>query len=595
MSWCATKRSGWMVSKACAQKRLRLNKAWANSEAVEELPPAVAAAQKLMAQPENDRANVPVASSASRSDGSNGPLGVTAWMGQMDGGKVMNREAPNPGPGEVLGEGLGCVQLRRRGPRVANHWLQNGSEKRPKPCLSKAISLASDEARMEAARLEFMTLRYAAGTLDTKDSLFRTWCEVSTARGFEPLPVTADKLVEVSSVLRASGYRSGLAYILEAKRRHLRHGFAWGEHLDVIVKDCKRAFTRAIGPARKASEVRLEWLQTLWNTEGNKVGVRRDDRMPEGGLLVWALGIHWVLREVELACLTLHEDVVVRLQSRDRQVTILLTSSKSDPAGRGCRRTLRCCGRRSCEDSGLECPYFVACSLIEMQERSTGVSRSDERARGLPLIGQTGSPMSFVDKDKMIEAAKEDAVRVKDLVEQAQQLDISAVTGHFMRRTGCKRYARNGMPLDIIKHMSRHSSSAVEGYVEEALEEDPGAQSKLSDFQQVQKALTEFRQDLEEIREKQQVVSIPIESETDSKLIEQVAKMKDELGPQYIRNRSSQKVHSTFGCQFSDAPSTWSTRCGWKWVSAGRQAVACGATEIKSFKLCDKCFAQEDA
>jgi len=584
-----------MVSKACAQKRLRLNKAWANSEAVEELPPAVAAAQKLMAQPENDRANVPVASSASRSDGSNGPLGVTAWMGQMDGGKVMNREAPNPGPGEVLGEGLGCVQLRRRGPRVANHWLQNGSEKRPKPCLSKAISLASDEARMEAARLEFMTLRYAAGTLDTKDSLFRTWCEVSTARGFEPLPVTADKLVEVSSVLRASGYRSGLAYILEAKRRHLRHGFAWGEHLDVIVKDCKRAFTRAIGPARKASEVRLEWLQTLWNTEGNKVGVRRDDRMPEGGLLVWALGIHWVLREVELACLTLHEDVVVRLQSRDRQVTILLTSSKSDPAGRGCRRTLRCCGRRSCEDSGLECPYFVACSLIEMQERSTGVSRSDERARGLPLIGQTGSPMSFVDKDKMIEAAKEDAVRVKDLVEQAQQLDISAVTGHFMRRTGCKRYARNGMPLDIIKHMSRHSSSAVEGYVEEALEEDPGAQSKLSDFQQVQKALTEFRQDLEEIREKQQVVSIPIESETDSKLIEQVAKMKDELGPQYIRNRSSQKVHSTFGCQFSDAPSTWSTRCGWKWVSAGRQAVACGATEIKSFKLCDKCFAQEDA
>ena len=54
----------------------------------------------------------------------------------------------------------------------------------------------------------------------------------------------------------------------------------------------------------------------MWNTEG-KVGVRRDDRMPEWGLLVWALGIHWVLREVELACLTLHEDVV-RLQNRDR-------------------------------------------------------------------------------------------------------------------------------------------------------------------------------------------------------------------------------------------------------------------------------------
>ena len=196
-----------------------------------------------MAQPKNDRANVPVASSASRSDGSNGPLGVTGWARWTE-----------AGPGEVLGEGLGCVQLRRHGPRVANHWLQNGSEKRPKPCLLKVISLASDKARMEAARLEFMTLRYAAGTLDTKDFLFRTWCEVSAARGFEPLPVTADKLVEVSSVLRASGYRSRLAYILEAKQRHLRYGFAWGEHLDVIVKDCKRAVTRAIGPARNLAK-----------------------------------------------------------------------------------------------------------------------------------------------------------------------------------------------------------------------------------------------------------------------------------------------------------------------------------------------------
>ena len=108
------------------------------------------------------------------------------------------------------------------------------------------------KSKMDAARLEFMALRYANGTLDTKDSSFKTWCEIAAARGLEPLPVTTDKLVEISAVLRASGYRSGLAYILEAKQRHLRHGFAWREHLDVVIKDCNRAFLRAIGPARKA-------------------------------------------------------------------------------------------------------------------------------------------------------------------------------------------------------------------------------------------------------------------------------------------------------------------------------------------------------
>ena len=145
----------------------------------------------------------------------------------------------------------------------------------------------------------------------------------------------------------------------------------------------------------------------------------------------------------------------------------------------------------------------------------------------------------------------------------------------------CKERAVRDMPemgcSCIIKHMSRHSSSAVEGYVEEALEE--AHNRNLVIFNRYRNLSLSFDRISKRSEKKQQVVSTPIQSETDSKLIEQVAKMKDEFKTQYIRNRSSQKVHSTFGCQVSDAPSTWSTRCGWKWVSAGRQAVACGATE----------------
>lgn len=375
-------------------------------------------------------------------------------------------------------------------------------------------------------------------------------------------------MIEISAVLRACGYRSGLAYVMEAKQRHLRLGFAWGEHLDVVMKDCKRAFLRAIGPAKKASEVKLTWIQGLWEAERKKPISRTDDKMPSGGLLVWALGIHWVLREVELACLTLHEDVV-KIYAKDRQATILLTTSKTDPSGRGCKRTLRCCGKKCCKSLDSNRPFYVASTLVLLQVKATGTEQTDDRARQIPLIGQSGHSWQFVDKDKMIEAAKADSVRIKDCVEEAQQLDVNAVTGHFMRRTGCKRYARSGMPLDIIKHMSRHSSSAVEGYVEEALEEDPLAQSKLADFQQVQKALAGFRHDLDEIREKQDLVPLGQEkAELNAELVKEIARIKGDIRPQYIRNRTSQKVHSTFGCQFSDAPNTWATKCGWKWVSA---------------------------
>lgn len=77
---------------------------------------------------------------------------------------------------------------------------------------------------------------------------------------------------------------------------------------------------------------------------------------------------HFLLREVELASLTLHDDVV-KFDVNARTVTLSLAVSKADPAGRGAKRTLACCG---CAD-GLQCIYDVVEELVARQTARTGV------------------------------------------------------------------------------------------------------------------------------------------------------------------------------------------------------------------------------
>ena len=239
-----------------------------------------------------------------------------------------------------------------------------GGQVRPRATLKTALTVATDESLLSQATATFAQLRYAAGTNDTKDALFKTWSEVLRAKGLPALPVTEDKLVMVVAVLRSSGYKAGLAYVLEAKQRHVRQGYPWSEAMDMVLKDCKRVFNRAVGPVKKAGEIKLEWLRTAFEAQGEWSNAEIGDDGPFGSLLAWAAGIHFVLREVELATLTM-SDEVIKLDEVTYQVTMLLTVSKTDPAGRGARRTLACCDRERCSSS-LECPYWVCCQLVSL-------------------------------------------------------------------------------------------------------------------------------------------------------------------------------------------------------------------------------------
>ncbi|CAK9088212.1 Uncharacterized protein SCF082_LOCUS41659 [Durusdinium trenchii] len=500
--------------------------------------------------------------------------------------------ATTPGSAEQL---LETERLIRRRPRGSLQPDSSNTEERQRPSLKRALEIASDPTLSQRARLGFDQLVYSAGSNDTKASMFRTWQEVQERSGLPALPLTQSKCETFVAVLRAAGYRSSFSYLLEARQQHLRAGYPWSHQLDIVMKDCKRVATRGLGPAKRSEEVRIEWWQKLFELEGLKMAEK--PLAPFGGILLWALGSHFLLREGELAMLDLHENTI-RLDEVAKTITLSLSVSKSDPGGRTARRTLRCCGAE--DDTtfhGLLCPFEVGFELVERQKARTKADRSATSAFSIPLVGQRGNPFAFTCKTEVVLAAQQDAERLTRSVEEASSVEPAKITGHFMRRSGVKRLARANTPKEVIMKMARHSSNAIEAYIEDAMEESPDMATILTDHEQVQAALNAFWKDLDELKDQVKVTAeAAAERPSSSKaalesLDTEVRRMWDNIRPAYIRNTTTNKVHSTQACLFWEVPSAWATKCGWKWAASSKTVTYVSEDELNQFPLCDKCFA----
>ena len=174
-----------------------------------------------------------------------------------------------------------------------------------------------------------------------------------------------------------------------------------------------------------------------------------------------------MLREMEVACLDLHQDTV-KIDDATGNVTIRISVSKADPQGRGAARTLAC----SCSSTRLpSCAACCAKVLLEDALQAWGGDRASESARLVPLVGTIARNTDVIKKKAVIEAAQADAALLAEMGLMTESPE--AVTGHFMRRSGAKHLARTGVPLSKIQWMGRWGSSAVLAYVEEAAEEAP--------------------------------------------------------------------------------------------------------------------------
>ena len=283
-----------------------------------------------------------------------------------------------------------------------------------------ALRIAEDEAERCLAVKQFGSLKFAPATIDTKDSLFGLWGKICERLHLESLPVTERSINEVTAILRASGYRAAMAYVYEAKTRHAQEGHEWNDRLQMALTDAKRAAKRALGPPTRAEEIRPEWWSQVavkCGKEPREIEFEADE--PAGGLRVWVLATKFLLRETELAGLTVDSDGI----HLDR--TAMTVSLHLDPTAKGTWRTLACsCGKKH----PSVCPYHTGLDLVNLQLRAHRLTRQDEaKGKGYPLIGRLDNAKAFVEKEKMISHAKKFGTLVSRVAQEAKELDIERV------------------------------------------------------------------------------------------------------------------------------------------------------------------------
>lgn len=182
------------------------------------------------------------------------------------------------------------------------------------------------------------------------------------------------------------------------------------------------AAKRGTGPRKKAVEVaEADWadhrlLQTS-PRKGYKV------LLPAH---LFACGVHWMMREIELADL---KSSNIKFDATNRLVTITLQHFKMDTEGRGISRTLQCICDEGCD---LRCPRTVLEMLVN----------------NATLKGAKDGHLAFREGGSGASKA--------EIVGDWRKLYGKEVTGHSTRRSGALREE-----LDALKVHSQGANNAL--------------------------------------------------------------------------------------------------------------------------------------
>lgn len=474
-----------------------------------------------------------------------------------------------------------------------------GNEKRLRGSQNLAVEIASCKRKRAEANQAYEALVYAPGSNLAKNSLFLTWVKICQAKPEAPLPLTEGMIRENAAILRSAGYRAVKSFLYEAKDRHLRAGHQWSSTLDVALQDAKRVAERAKGQAVKSDEVRPEFWQRMVNDVGwDPDSDNKEDGAPACGVHAWIVGTLFVLREVELASLTLGDDCV-QLHERSQTVTLKLPVSKNDPSGRGAIRSLGCvCGN----GRNVLCAYHTVSDSARRQLSFLNMSRDEANGyASLPLFGQQTDPKAFVDKRFMVREAQRHVQLLAEMFEEFQ-VQPSDVTGHFMRRSGIKDMARRGCTFTSIQWFARHTSTVTWNYIEEAWGECPEHSLRLKDELALAESLASTLGRMTSLEEAVADQARTIEkslrqdgvySNTDEMLHEIRKEARRAVQPKFVINSVSKVVHIPSPMfSFRDNPKLWSTVCGWSWVNAdGACRPVFEDDELcENLKKCLKCF-----
>ena len=480
----------------------------------------------------------------------------------------------------------GLVRRRHGAPLVPA--IPNNHGNKRKASAELALNIAGNAQLARQADAEFKDLIYSANTLKVKGSLDALWVKICEARGLAPYPLTASTVTQVAAVLKAANFRSTMAYIYQARQVHIKRGFPWNEELEAAIKDVKRGALRGQGPPNRAAVFSVPLLEYLPVSPEVEAG-----HWPQDRKFAWILAASFLLRETELSTLTLSEEEV-KLDQVKQNVTLRLSVSKSDPQAKGCSRTLSCCCGK---ENGGTCPFHAAERLVKGQIHRTGRCQGDPLAWETPLIGQVDNPFEFVSKEAVVTALREDLSMLQSFELLPANFDVSSISGHTFRRSGAQQLALEGIPLDLIKFLARHSSQAIAAYVEDAVERCPTAAGKLLEHMSLQEQIAKLVDKVSTVEELQHrtaaAVANLVSGDNSPSFDEAKARILVEsyLKPSVVLNVATSKIHSTTGNSFLQSPADWTTSCGWNWVKAGRLTrVVASADDIpEEATRCAKC------
>ena len=501
------------------------------------------------------------------------------------------QERPPPGTGKEGGESLSVGGLRQKRSDMPV------VRKRRTVATPDFQAMGTDEGRRNALNA-LMDEMYAETSRRPREAQLATWIRFHVAwygcQAGDPFdgafPLNQDKILGVSALFKASGYKSYKNYMSRAKDQHLALGFDWNDHLTRVAQKCARSVLRGLS-GRTRSEA-FDFLKVVAALSGPVV--LRHEGAPTHPLPMIVTATYFMLRELEVSAIEL-TDITFSSDS----VSLHLPVSKTDWAAKGCTRTWSClCDRE------LPCPFHVLLNYVNR------IKADNEVDMTRPLfVSNSGSHCT---KEGVIATIRWAAQMAgQDIVTMEGEHLIS---GHTFRITGARYLSSLGLDAITVQLLGRWGSDAVLTYLAEAPLQGlasrvkPLAQSGLKQQMQANGTWQENqfdkktnardaldrektrRKELADMKEKMHEMECKCEKLSD--IVDGIAIAVDpdrQMELWHVRNGRSFVMHKAL-VSLSTAPHTWKTICGWHFSGKDHVTTDRSHDPRVDCRCCPKCF-----
>ena len=277
---------------------------------------------------------------------------------------------------------------------------------------------------------------------------------------------------QVARALKKRGFRSTKNNLSAMKRQHIKENFDWThQHSQAFTGACKFS-VRGLGAPARARPFRLRKI----------IIAHRLRKIPLTGFkaptLVTLLSSRFVFRSIEVAaCKWRH----VRICTKQKTVTVLVPSSKTDIEGFGVRIKFACScpllpgvasgfGYGLAENQShiwMNCVYHLSIAFA-LEVHGSLNAPSGVAGNNFYFATRDGSAPSLQSLAAMVNsiASRHNIDESEDEAEEAAATRPH-FSGHSFRRSGAREWHREGVRDNLLKTLGRWSTSAWERYVAE--------------------------------------------------------------------------------------------------------------------------------